>query len=44
MVLPKGKAGERQELVRIVKTPSGLESTVLLPVRFVPMVGEALEK
>ncbi len=39
MVLPVGDFD--QEVVRIVKTESGLEREELLPVRFVPMTGEA---
>jgi protein-L-isoaspartate(D-aspartate) O-methyltransferase len=40
MVLPVGREDD-QELVRLVKTPHGLERERLAPVRFVPMTGEA---
>jgi protein-L-isoaspartate(D-aspartate) O-methyltransferase len=36
---PQGLAG--QEIVRVTRTAAGLEREVLLPVRFVPMTGEA---
>jgi protein-L-isoaspartate(D-aspartate) O-methyltransferase len=39
MVLPVGRID--QELVLLVNEPGGLKKTALLPVRFVPMVGEA---
>ncbi len=39
MVLPIGRF--EQDLVRIRRTPEGISREVLLPVRFVPMVGEA---
>jgi len=39
LVIPVGSAF--QELVRITKTPEGLSREDLLPVRFVPMTGEA---
>jgi protein-L-isoaspartate(D-aspartate) O-methyltransferase len=39
LVLPVGKW--HQELVRIRRTPKGVEKETLLPVRFVPMTGEA---
>ncbi len=39
MILPVGSGD--QELVRIVRTPGGVEREPLLPVRFVPMTGEA---
>jgi protein-L-isoaspartate(D-aspartate) O-methyltransferase len=39
MVLPVGSGD--QELVRIVRSPRGVEREPLLPVRFVPMTGEA---
>ena len=40
MVLPLG--GGSQELVLLRKTDSGLKREVTLPVRFVPMTGEAM--
>ncbi len=40
MVLPLGR-GYEQDLVKIHRTEKGLKQEVLLPVRFVPMVGEA---
>ena len=39
MVLPVGRID--QELVLLVNEPGGLKRTTLLPVRFVPMMGEA---
>lgn len=39
LVLPLGRF--EQDLVRIRRTPQGLRRETLLPVRFVPMVGEA---
>jgi protein-L-isoaspartate(D-aspartate) O-methyltransferase len=39
MVVPVGKFF--QDLIRIRRTPRGLKKETLLPVRFVPMVGEA---
>ncbi|MBI4161401.1 MAG: protein-L-isoaspartate(D-aspartate) O-methyltransferase [Acidobacteria bacterium] len=41
LVIPVGE--EYQELRRIEKTDRGVRETVLLPVRFVPMTGEAQE-
>ena len=41
MILPLGNGG--QELVLLRKTESGLEREVSLPVRFVPMTGEAMK-
>ena len=41
LVLPVGDA--YQELLRLIKTESGVRIDTLLPVRFVPMTGEALE-
>ena len=42
LVIPVGPQGwEGQEIVRITRTAEGLEREVLLPVRFVPMTGEA---
>ncbi len=38
MVLPVGQSDDVQQLIRIVKTPQGLEYTELLPVRFVPLL------
>jgi protein-L-isoaspartate(D-aspartate) O-methyltransferase len=42
LVLPLGSYD--QDLVRLTKTAEGVKREVLLPVRFVPMTGEALEK
>jgi protein-L-isoaspartate(D-aspartate) O-methyltransferase len=44
MVIPVGPQGGNQELLRIVRAPEGGVPRVerLLPVRFVPMTGEAL--
>ena len=42
LVLPVGDA--YQELLRLTKTESGVRVDTLLPVRFVPMTGEALEE
>ncbi len=42
MILPLGENG--QELVLVIKTASGIEKQILIPVRFVPMTGKALEK
>lgn len=39
LVLPLGRF--EQELVRIRRTPQGMRQETLLPVRFVPMLGEA---
>ncbi len=39
LVIPVG-SGE-QELVRLTRTPHGVDRELLLPVRFVPMTGEA---
>lgn len=39
LVLPLGRY--EQDLVRLRRTPQGLRKEILLPVRFVPMVGEA---
>lgn len=39
LLLPVGRY--YQELIRITKTPKGLKEETLLPVRFVPMTGEA---
>jgi protein-L-isoaspartate(D-aspartate) O-methyltransferase len=38
MVLPVGQSDDVQQLLRIVKTPHGLEYTELMPVRFVPLL------
>jgi len=38
MVLPVGQNDDVQQLLRIVKTPTGLEYTELMPVRFVPLL------
>jgi protein-L-isoaspartate(D-aspartate) O-methyltransferase len=40
MIIPIGPIGE-QELVLLRKTGNGIEQTAVLPVRFVPMTGEA---
>ncbi|NOS72340.1 MAG: protein-L-isoaspartate(D-aspartate) O-methyltransferase, partial [Verrucomicrobia bacterium] len=40
MIIPVGPIGE-QELVLLRKTGNGIEQTAVLPVRFVPMTGEA---
>ncbi len=40
MVLPLGR-GYEQDLIKVRRTGKGLQQEVLLPVRFVPMVGEA---
>lgn len=40
LVLPVG--GEEQEIVRVVRDESGWNYETLLPVRFVPMTGEAM--
>lgn len=40
MIIPVGPAWEAQELVLLRKTPRGLERQRVLPVRFVPMVGD----
>jgi len=42
LVIPVGEF--YQELVRITKTPKGLKRESILPVRFVPMTGEAQKK
>ena len=41
LVLPVGDS--YQELLRLTKTAEGVRVDTLLPVRFVPMTGEALE-
>lgn len=41
LVMPVGKSV--QQLIRVTKTPQGEEKETLLPVRFVPMTGEAQE-
>lgn len=38
MVLPVGQSDDVQQLLRIVKTPHGMEYTELMPVRFVPLL------
>ncbi|MEE9300096.1 MAG: protein-L-isoaspartate(D-aspartate) O-methyltransferase [Alphaproteobacteria bacterium] len=40
MVIPLGKAYDAQELVRIYRTETGIETEPLMPVRFVPLVTE----
>lgn len=42
LILPVGRFS--QELVLLTKTPTGIEKQSLLPVRFVPMTGEAERK
>ena len=42
LVIPVGD--QRQELLRITRTDDGLQEERLLPVRFVPMTGEAEER
>ncbi len=42
LVLPVGRWN--QELVRVRRTPKGVEKETLLPVRFVPMTGEAVNQ
>jgi protein-L-isoaspartate(D-aspartate) O-methyltransferase len=39
LVLPVGDRS--QELIRVTRTPAGIEKKSILPVRFVPMTGEA---
>ena len=41
LILPLGGKGQR--LIRMTKTSKGLKREILLPVRFVPMVGKAQE-
>jgi len=41
MILPVGPQGGVQELILLRKTTSGLERQAVMPVRFVPMVGNA---
>jgi protein-L-isoaspartate(D-aspartate) O-methyltransferase len=38
MVIPVGREGWGQDVLRIRRTPEGFESEALLPVRFVPLV------
>jgi protein-L-isoaspartate(D-aspartate) O-methyltransferase len=38
MVLPVGQSDDVQSLIRITKTPQGLDYQELMPVRFVPLV------
>ena len=38
MVLPVGQTDEIQQLIKIVKTPEGVEYSELTPVRFVPLI------
>lgn len=38
MVLPVGQSDDVQNLIRVVKTPSGLDYTELAAVRFVPLI------
>jgi protein-L-isoaspartate(D-aspartate) O-methyltransferase len=38
MVLPVGQSDDVQSLIRITKTPHGLDYHELMPVRFVPLV------
>ena len=44
MVIPVGPAGETQELYVMHKTQGQVKQTAVLPVRFVPMTGEAARK
>jgi len=41
MVFPFGRESERQELVKLTKTPQGVSQEVLATVRFVPMVSDS---
>ncbi|MES2921367.1 MAG: protein-L-isoaspartate(D-aspartate) O-methyltransferase [Verrucomicrobiota bacterium] len=41
MIIPVGGPGGPQELVLLVKKAGGIERKMVLPVRFVPMTGEA---
>ena len=43
LIIPVGSGG-REELVLLRKTAGGIERSVLLPVRFVPMMGEAQKR
>jgi len=40
LVIPVGQEGGEQRLIRLTRTSAGLERETLLPVRFVPMIGE----
>jgi len=42
LVLPVGEY--YQELLQCVKTPQGLQRRSIIPVRFVPLTGEAAKK
>lgn len=42
LVIPVGTSS--QELIRVRRTPAGIARDAILPVRFVPMTGEALQK
>ncbi|MDQ3036018.1 MAG: protein-L-isoaspartate(D-aspartate) O-methyltransferase [Myxococcota bacterium] len=44
MVVPVGETGGDQELVVITRTADGFERSRSIPVRFVPMTGEAQER
>jgi protein-L-isoaspartate(D-aspartate) O-methyltransferase len=44
MIVPVGEAGGRQELVVLVKRDDHIERRAVLPVRFVPMTGEAARR
>ncbi|MBI4613078.1 MAG: protein-L-isoaspartate(D-aspartate) O-methyltransferase [Planctomycetes bacterium] len=44
MVLPIGESGEVQDLYLLEKGADGVQTKRLVPVRFVPMVGEAQKK
>lgn len=44
MVIPVGPEGGHQELVLLTKRGDALERQAVLPVRFVPMTGEARER
>ena len=41
---PIGEEWGVQQLVVVEKTPGGLQHRTIIPVRFVPMTGEAREK
>jgi len=40
LVIPVGQEGGEQHLIRLTRTSTGVERETLLPVRFVPMIGE----
>ena len=43
MVLPVGQSDEMQQLIKIVKTPQGIEYQELIDVRFVPLLPNVAE-